>query len=98
MIENIKFKYIVAYILFIIVQLVFLSPKMVVGINVPILFTYLFDLFNHRYVTRTKNKINYDTSFIAILLSIASIVLIFADVPFWGTSLLIMTIALLWRK
>lgn len=98
MIETIKLKHILIYIAFILIQLLVFSPKMVVGVNAPILFTYLFDLLNHRYVVNIRSKFKSDTTFIAILLSFGSLILIFSDVVLLGTTIMILTIAILWKK
>lgn len=97
MIEEIKVRYIILYILFVALQLLIFSPKLVVGTNVPILFTYLFGLVDNHRIVRLRNKINFDTTFLAILLSISSVILIFSDVVFIGTSLFIITFAILWK-
>lgn len=97
MIENIKIRYIILYILFVGFQLMFLSPKMVVGTNLPILFAYFFGVFKHDHVKELRNKVNFDPTFLAILLSIASFILILSDVIFLGTTLMIITIAVLWQ-
>lgn len=95
--SKIQLKYILTYLLFILFQLTIFSPQMVVGINVPIILTIVFDLLNHPLIYTIKRKVNTDTTFIALLLTICSITLILVDHPFIGTSLLLLTIALFWR-
>lgn len=95
--SKIQLKYILVYLLFIIFQLTIFSPQMVVGINVPVVLTIVFDLLDHPFVYTIKSKISTDTTFIALLLTIGSITLILVDHPFIGTCLLLLTIALFWR-
>lgn len=94
--HKLQLKYILGYVLFIIIQLYFFSPKMVVGVNVPIIFTYLFDLFENKWIQKFRASIEHDTTFIALLLTITSITLIFIDIPFIGTILLLFSIIVLW--
>lgn len=98
MIEKIKLKYIILYILFVGLQLTIFSPQIVVGINVPILFTYAFELLDNPRIVSIRKAITFDTTFLAILLSLASITLILSNVAFIGTWLMILTIALLWKR
>lgn len=97
MIEDIKFKHIVIYILIVALQLLFFSPKLVIGTNIPILFTYFFGLLDHQKFVDLRGKISFDTTFLAITLSIACIILIFSDIAFIGTTLLILVTAILWK-
>lgn len=98
MIEQLKTKYIILYILFIAFQLTIFSPKIVVGTNVPIVFTYLFGLFDNQRIIQIRKLVNFDSTFLAILLSISSFILILSNVAFIGTSLMILTIAILWKN
>ncbi len=95
--SKIQLKYILIYLFFILFQLSIFSPQMVVGVNVPVIFTIVFDLLNHEYTTTIKHKIEADTTFVALLLTIGSITLILVDFPFIGTSLLLVTIAIFWK-
>lgn len=96
--NRIQLKYILVYLVFVLFQLSILRPQMVVGINVPVVLAIVFDLFNHDYIISLHQKINVDTTFIALLFSIAAIILVLVDFPFAGTSLLLITIALFWRS
>lgn len=92
--EKLKFKYVILYILFLTLQLAVFMPKTVVGINIPVLYVYLFNILDNRHILTFKQRIPFDTNFIALLLAISSIILLLINYPFWATLLLIVTIAI----
>lgn len=95
--SKLNIKYIALYILFIVIQLLIFSPGFVLGLNIPILLTYLFDLRHQRHIIKLRELISFDTSFIMLLLFIASISLIFVGFSLLGTSLLMAIYLLLWN-
>lgn len=94
--SKLNFKYVALYVLFIVVQLFLFTPSFVLGLNIPLLFTYLFDLRHQRHIVKLREAITVDTSFIILLFLIGSIALILAGVSLLGTTLLMTVYLLLW--
>lgn len=95
--SKLNFKYIALYILFIVIQLYIFTPAFVLGLNIPVLFTYLLDLRHQRHITKLRNSITVDTTFIMLLLLIGSVALILAGFSLFGTTLLMAVYLLLWN-
>lgn len=84
------------YIATIAMELLIFKPLFTLGLNIPIILAVYFNLYNYKLFVKFRSLVDFDASFLFILLIVGCIILLISMHTFVASLGLVLTVCLFW--